>query len=263
MTFRDPFPQLKTRLKGYQMNPVTQQLISHRSIRKYTGKVVPDGLIDEIVRCGQSAATSSNVQATTVIRVRDAQTRREIARLAGDQEYVTTAGAFLMFCADLNRSRRACEMGGGRFVAGMTEQFIIATVDVALFAQNCAVAAESLGLGICYIGGIRNDPEQVCRLLALPDQVYPVFGFCLGYPAQDPEVKPRLPLSVVLKEERYRDLKDPEGIAAYDEQIRNYYQTRTGGTKDSCWTMEMKALVGKESRPHMRKFLKSRGFTMR
>ena len=113
--------------------------------------------------------------------------------MAGVQDYVATAGAFLVFCADLNRSRRACAMQGGIFVEGMTEHFIIATVDVALFAQNCAIRAEWLGLGICYIGGIRNDPQVVCDLLELPDQVYSLFGFCIGYPAQDPEVKPRLP----------------------------------------------------------------------
>ncbi len=245
------------------MNPVMQLLQSHRSIRKFTDTQVEDGMIAEIVRCGQAAATSSNLQATTVIRVWSTAVRREIARLAGDQEYVAAAGAFLMFCADLNRSRRACEMQGGDFVAGMTEHFIIATVDVALFAQNCAVAAESAGLGICYIGGIRNDPERVSAILDLPDQVYPVFGFCLGYPAQDPEVKPRLPLSVVLKEERYQTDGDTAGIRGYDEQLRDYYRTRTGGTKESCWTREMRALVGKESRPHMRGFLESRGFSMK
>ena len=245
------------------MNPVTQLLRSHRSIRKFTDEPVDDGMIQEIVQCGQAAATSSNLQATTVIRVRNSETRHEIARLAGNQKYVSTAGAFLVFCADLSRPRQACEMQNGDFATGMTEHFIIATVDVALFAQNCAVAAESLGLGICYIGGIRNDPARVSELLKLPDQVYPVFGFCLGYPAQDPEVKPRLPLAVVLKEEQYLSLDDAAGIRAYDKQLRNYYRTRTGGTKESCWTLEMKALVGKESRPHMRGFLKSRGFAMK
>ncbi|MCP3955336.1 MAG: oxygen-insensitive NADPH nitroreductase [Desulfobacterales bacterium] len=245
------------------MNSVMQLLRSHRSIRKFTEEPVADSLIQEIIRCGQAAATSSNLQATTVIRVRDTAVRSEMARLAGDQTYVATAGAFLVFCADLNRSRRACEMQGGRFIGGMTEHFIIATVDVALFAQNCAVAAESAGLGICYIGGIRNDPARASALLELPDQVYPVFGFCLGYPAQDPEVKPRLPLAVILKEERYQDNADQEGIQQYDENLRHYYRTRTGGTKDSCWTWEMKALVGKESRPHMREFLKSCGFVMK
>ena len=226
-------------------------------------QTVADELINEIVLCGQAAATSSNIQATTIIRVRDSLKREKIAALAGGQEYVATAGAFLVFCADLHRAQLACEMQGGDFVEGMTEHFIIATVDVALAAQNCVVAAESLGLGICYIGAIRNNPQTVTELLDLPRHVYPLFGMCLGYPDQNPELKPRLPLSVVLKEDSYQNADDLEGIKAYDEQIRMYYKNRSGGTKDSCWSEEMRALVGKESRPHMRKFLAERGFTMK
>ena len=120
-----------------------------------------------------------------------------------------------------------------------------------------------MGYGICYIGAIRNDPQQVADLLQLPDHVYPVFGLCIGTPAQDPEVKPRLPLSVVLKQDVYSDDDDPAGIADYDETIRAYYAQRTGGTKDSTWTQEMAQLVDGERRPHMRGFLADRGFEMR
>ncbi|MEH6503682.1 MAG: oxygen-insensitive NADPH nitroreductase [Cycloclasticus sp.] len=245
------------------MNDVTELLKSHRSIRKFTDQTVSDELINEIIACGQSAASSSNVQATTVIRVRDGEKRTKLAELAGGQPYVASAGAFLVFCADLHRSKLACELQGGDFSEGMTEHFIIATADVALFAQNCVVAAESLGLGICYIGGLRNNPQDVSDLLELPDQVYPVFGLCLGYPDQNPEIKPRLPLSTVLKEETYDQPSDVSGIELYDEHIRAYYRSRTGGRKDSCWSEEMRALVGKESRPHMRDFLARRGFSMK
>ncbi|SMF26632.1 oxygen-insensitive NADPH nitroreductase [Pseudogulbenkiania subflava] len=245
------------------MNPVIQLLKSHRSIRKFTDQPVCDETINEIVACGQAAATSSNIQATTVIRVRDPETREKIAALSGGQAYVASAGAFLVYCADLHRPQLACEMQGGQFSEGMTEHFIIATVDAALAAQNSVIAAESLGLGICYIGGIRNHPQEISELLGLPEHVYPVFGLCLGFPAQDPEIKPRLPLPVVLKDERYQNHNDLDGIKAYDEQLRAYYRSRTGGTKDSCWSVEMKGLVGKESRPHMRDFLARRGFSMK
>jgi len=245
------------------MNDVIQLLKAHRSIRKFTAEPLADELVAEIVACGQAAATSSNIQATTVIRVRDPHTRQALAGLAGGQDYVASCGAFLVFCADLHRARLACELQGGAFIPGMTEHFIIATVDVALAAQNCAVAAESLGLGICYIGALRNQPQAVVDLLALPEDVYPVFGLCLGHPAQDPEPKPRLPLAAVLKEEVYTDPDGVAAIRAYDERLREYYRRRTGGTKDSCWSEEMKALVGREARPHMRGFLAGRGFSMK
>ena len=245
------------------MNEVIRLLKAHRSIRKFTAEPVADALVAEIVACGQAAATSSNIQATTVIRVRDPRTRARIAELAGGQDYVAGCGAFLVFCADLHRARLACELQGGTFVQGMTEHFIIATTDVALAAQNCVVAAESLGLGICYIGAIRNQAQAVADLLELPDSVYPVFGLCLGHPAQDPEPKPRLPLAAVLRPERYPGPDDLAAIRAYDLQLRDYYRRRSGGAKDSCWSEEMKAVVGREARPHMRAFLAGRGFGMK
>jgi nitroreductase len=244
------------------MNEVIALLQAHRSIRKFKPQPVPDALIEEIVRCGQAAASSSNIQATTVIRVRDAGKRERLAELAGGQPYVASAGAFLVFCADLHRAKLVCEGQGGTFDPGMTEHFIIATTDVALAAQNCAVAAESLGLGICYIGGLRNNPQDVADLLQLPQAVYPVFGMCLGYPDQAPELKPRLPLTVVLKEDGYGDPGVLAGIEPYDEQMREYYRSRSGGTKDSSWSEELKVLATK-SRPHMREFLARRGFTMK
>ncbi len=245
------------------MNEVIRLLKAHRSIRKFTEQPVSDEMIHEIVVCGQAAATSSNIQAVTVIRVREPGLRKRLAVLAGNQAYVASAGAFLVFCADLARPRFACEMQGGNFAQGMTEQFLIATVDVALAAQNCVVAAESLGLGICFIGGIRNNPQAVADILQLPEDVYPVFGLCLGFPAQSPQTKPRLPLSVVLQEEKYPPHQNQQAIEAYDQQMRHYYLSRTGGKKDSSWSQEMRALTGKESRPHMRGFLSKRGFSLR
>jgi len=238
-------------------------LKSHRSIRKFTDEPITDDMVNDIIGAGLAAATSSNLQGTTVIRVRNPETRSAIATLAGGQSYVESCAAFFIWCADLHRSAVACEMGGGTLSEGMTEHFIIATSDCSLAAQNAVVAAESLGLGICYIGGIRNDPQQVADLFELPDQVYPVFGMCLGWPDQDPMLKPRLPLSVTLKEERYDETKDRAGIEAYDETLRDYYLERTGGKRESTWTADMSGLLGKESRPHMKGFLADRGFTMR
>jgi len=237
------------------MNDVIKLLQSHRSIRKYADKPIDQETVNTIIAAGQAAASSSNVQATTVIQVTNPQVREKLATAAGGQKYVESAGAFFVFCADLKRSAQACELQGGKFSQGMTEHFIIATVDVAF-------AAESLGMGICYIGGLRNNPAVVSDLLQLPNNVYPVFGLCIGYPEQDPNIKPRLPLDAVLMQDIYNEDALAPGITAYDEHISLYYRTRTGGKKDSSWSEEMRVLVGKESRPHMRGFLESKGFTM-
>ena len=93
--------------------------------------------------------------------------------------------------------------------------------------------------------------------------MYPVFGLCIGHPAENPEVKPRLPLSVVLKENTYNASEEAEQIANYDIIAREYYATRTGNKKSQSWSEQMTGLLGKESRPHMRQFLTDQGFEMK
>lgn len=240
-----------------------QLLKSHRSIRKFTDEPISDEMVSDVISAGLAAATSSNLQGATVIRVRNPDTRAAIAELAGGQTYVETAAAFFVWCADLHRSAQVCERNGGEFSAGMAEHLVIATTDCAIAAQSAVAAAESLGLGICYIGGIRNDPAKVTDLLGLPDQVFPVFGLCLGWPDQDPALKPRLPLSVTLKEDHYDESGDEAGIASYDAQMREYYLERTGGKLDRTWSADMEKLLGKESRPHMLGYLNSQGFALK
>jgi nitroreductase len=243
------------------MNDTVSLLKAHRSIRKFLAKPLPEGLLEQILEAGQSAATSSFLQGATVIRIRNPDSRKKLAMYAGNQPYVESAAEFLVFCADIRRAGNCCEKYHKPFSGEFTEHFIIATVDAALMAQNTVVAAESLGLGICYIGGLRNNPRQVSDLLQLPVGVYPVFGLCLGYADQNPEIKPRLPLSVILKEEVYSDSDDGGAIDAYDEQIREYYRSRTGGGHGICWSEQVATLLSEKARPHMRGFLAEQGFT--
>ncbi|OEY65366.1 oxygen-insensitive NADPH nitroreductase [Marinobacter sp. X15-166B] len=242
------------------MNPVINLLNSHRSIRQFTTQKIPRELLETIVRAGQSAATSSHVQAYSIIHVVNQANREKLAELAGGQSYVASSSDFLVFCADMKRATEAAERAGAEVVRGMTEQLLVASIDAALLAQNIAIAAESEGLGLCYIGGIRNHPAEVSSLLRLPEHVYPVFGMCLGYPDQNPEVKPRLPLATILKEDYYHDDQDADLVAAFDDTMATYYLQRTGGNKDSNWSQQLKPLFTSKLRPHMKAFLEEQGF---
>ena len=242
------------------MSSVIDLLKSHRSIRKFTDKAIDPEILSDIFLAGQAAATSSFLQGSTIIRVTNERTRETLAELAGNQPYVRSAAEFMVFCADLKRAGNYCREYDKPFEGDYTEHFIIATVDVALMAQSLVTAAESVGLGICYIGGIRNNPIDVSKLLKLPMGVYPVFGLCLGYPDQNPEIKPRLPLSVIVKNEVYIEDSDQEKIREYDETIREYYRNRTGGGHGISWTEQVATLLSEKSRPHMKQFLEAQGF---
>ena len=245
------------------MSSVIDLLKSHRSIRKFTDQKISPELLNDLFLAGQAAATSSFLQGSTIIRVSNQANREKIAELAGNQKYVVTAAEFLVFCADLKRAGNYCEEYDMPFEGNYTEHFIIATVDVALMAQSLVTAAESEGLGICYIGGIRNNPGPVTEILGLPRGVYPVFGLCLGYPDQNPEIKPRLPVPVVVKQDTYNENGDKDAIADYDEAIREYYRTRTGGGHGISWSEQVATLLSEKSRPHMKDFLAQQGFTFK
>lgn len=241
------------------MNETIELLLTHRSVRKFKPEPVTDGELEAVIRSAQMASSSSNMQAYSMIRVADPEKRRRLRAVTG-QLYVEQAPLFLVFCADLLRLKAACDMRGTAMRTDGTEPFLTASVDAALAAQNAAVAAESLGLGICYIGSIRNDPEEVTRVLELPALVYPVFGMCFGRPDQEPSLRPRLPLNAVLHTDRYDPSVYGEALERYDEAMRDYYRERTGGRKDTAWTEEMAAKFAVPQRAGLQAYLRNRGF---
>jgi len=242
------------------VNETIALLNRHRSIRKFKADPIPEDRFTAIIQSAQRAPTSSNMQAYSVIAVTDSDKKKTLAELAGNQAYVAECPVFLVWCADLYRLKAACEPEGGADIPASTEIFIIATVDAALAAQNAAIAAESLGLGTVFIGGIRNNPQQVSDLLGLPELVYPVFGMCLGYPDEEPTQRPRLPMRAVLHYNGYSDHAYRDSIAEYNEQLRHYMLTRKGGGRDTTWSKEMAARLRTNRRLHMKSFLANRGF---
>ncbi|WP_248924297.1 oxygen-insensitive NADPH nitroreductase [Paenibacillus hamazuiensis] len=244
------------------MNSTINQLLQHRSIRKYKPEPVSAEQLRAIVEAAQKAPTSSNMQAYSVVAVTDPEVKRRIAHLAADQQYIEECPVFLLWCADLLRLKYASAPIEEVEIPGTAEIFIIATVDAALAAQNAVVAAESLGLGTVFIGGIRNNPQDISDLVGLPDLVYPVFGMCLGYPDQEPTQRPRLPLEAVLHRERYSTEAYPESIERYNRELNEWMLTRAGGTRDSNWSKEMAGRLKSRQRTHMRSFLENRGFKL-
>ena len=176
-------------------------------------------LVETVVAAGQRASTSSNLQAYSVVAVTDPATKERLAELCGDQKQIRQAPVFLAWCADLSRLDRICRARGYEQVSEHVESFLVAAVDAAIAMQNAALAAESLGLGMCYIGAIRNHPADVIELLGLPRLVFPVSGMTLGWPAAEPFIRPRLPLAAVLHWERYDTTAEPEALAAYDRAM--------------------------------------------
>lgn len=239
------------------MTPTIDLLRHHRSIRAFTSQTLTDEQRGAIVAAAQSASSSSFLQCSSIIRITDPAIRQTLVHYCGEQRYVAQAAEFWVFCADFHRHLQISPQAE----VGMAEQLLIGCIDTAIMAQNALTAAESLGLGGVFIGGIRNSIADVTTLLKLPQQVLPLFGLCLGYPDAEPPLKPRMPPEMLLHENVYQPL-DGEKLAEYDRQLAEYYLQRTGNRRDS-WSEHVQRTLKKELRPFMLDYLHQQGWAIR
>lgn len=249
------------------MNEIIETILNHRSIRSFEDKPLTEDQIQTILSCAQAASTSSYIQAYSIIGVTDPEKKKKLAEIAGNQSYVEKNGHFFVFCADFHRHDVASKMENVDVSEPLesTEKFMVALIDTALAAQNAAIAAESMGLGICYIGGIRNNLEEVVKLLEIPDRVIPLFGLVVGYPRNLSSKKPRLPLEHIYHENTYNQDEETyiEQLNEYNEIVSKYYNERTGGKRQDTWTNQIVHMLNKKSRMYMKGFVEGQKFNLR
>lgn len=250
-----------------KMNQVIETILNHRSIRHFEDKPLTQEQIETIVESAQAASTSSFIQAYSIIGVTDKEKKKKLAEVVGNQPYVENNGHFFVFCADLYRHSLIGEMEGKDVLPSIesTEKFMVALIDAALAAQNAAVAAESMGLGICYIGGIRNKLDEVEKILKTPERVIPLFGLAVGYPSKITGQKPRLPFKHVYHENTYEENKETyvEELKEYNELIQKYYIERTDGKRSDTWTGQMGQMLERKSRMYMKEFVEGKKMNLR
>ncbi|KAI9146723.1 FMN reductase (NADPH) [Paramyrothecium foliicola] len=225
-----------TGLKG-PLNPVIETILCHKSHRKFLSQGLEPGTLEALVAAGSSASTSSLLQTWGIVAVQDPEHKKALATLAGDQDFIRQAPLFLIFVADLNRITKVCEKAGSKDVGlEMLDMFIMPTIDCALVAQNINVAAESLGLGTCYVGAIRNNCRQVCDTLKLPNRTVALFGMAIGHPdpTEHVSIKPRLGISAVLHREVWNDEDEQERLESYNKALGRFYEME-GDLVDRRW----------------------------
>lgn len=249
-------------------SPIIEHLLAHRSVRNYLPDPVSDDQLAAIVAAAQSAASSSNLHAWSVVAVRDEARKARLSLLAGDQPHIRQAPLFLVWLADLARLAHVAEQVGETPAAlDYLEMFEVGVIDAALAAQNAVAAAESLGLGTVYIGGIRNQPEAVAAELQLPARVVAVFGLCIGTPdpTQSAAIKPRPPQAVVLHHESYSLPAQQAGLNAYDAAMAQFYASqgmKVRGTWSHHSAKRVRDGAALTGRDQLVAALKARGFAL-
>lgn len=191
---------------------------SHRSIRSYKPDSIEDDLLTEALEAGIRASSSGNMQTYSIIVTKDRDLREKLFIPHMEQNMVLDAPVLVTFCADFRRMRKWLRLSDAPDNFGDFFAFMVATIDATLVSQNVALAAESRGLGICYMGSTLANADQIGEVLELPAGVVPVVGFSLGWPDEDPAPRDRLPFSGLVHQETYQDCSDDEVRAIYRDR---------------------------------------------
>lgn len=183
-------------------------ILNHRSIRKYAKRPVEEEQLNKILLAASRASTTGNMQVYSIVVTRDEAVKKKLWESHFKQAMVLEAPVHLTFCADFNRFSKWCKQrdadpGYDNFLS-----FFTAAIDALLAAQNAALAAENLGMGICYLGTITWMADRFIDILKLPNLVVPVAALSLGYPNEKPGLTSRLPLEGIVHQELYQDYSE-------------------------------------------------------
>jgi nitroreductase len=206
------------------MSHLSILLNGHRSIRKYRPGPIDPALVERV--CGEAiagASSSGNLNAVSMVLTRDAERKRRLYELHFEQPMVLEAPLVITFCADWFRTRQWLRRRGARDNFNNLIGYHVAAFDAMILAQNVCLAFEAEGLGICYMGTTLHSMREISEFLELPETCTPVTSIVVGYPAEDPPKRDRLPLTAFLHDEKYHRPTDAELEAIYEQrEIRGW-----------------------------------------
>jgi FMN reductase (NADPH) len=244
-------------------NKTIETMLHHRSIRKYTSEVLDDETIETIVRAGQQAAFAYQIYSIIISRQKNKNPFK--------------APVLLTICVDLYKFERIMEKRGWKIAQNDLTLLMFGIEDASYMAQNMVIAAESLGLGTCYLGSPVWAMDKFAKKYKLPKRVAPIVQITIGHPAEDPEVRPRYPLEFTMFENAYpKELDMEKAIEAMDEGYlaQEYYRKSgymidpTAVKKENCsfdnygWTEHISRKLGlwMGDMEEQKALLKERGF---
>ena len=212
-----------------------ETMLAHRSVRQFSSEPVAPELLVDIIECGLRASNTGNMQLYSIITTQEEPLRSELCKLHFGQ--CATAPLWLTICTDVRRYHHYCRVNQCDEPYGNFLWFASALVDASLCAQNICVAAESRGLGLCYLGTVMYNTEQIANLLQCPEGVVPVITIAMGHPAEQPRESERLGQDAIVHSEVYHDPTDEDIVRTHrvrDEYPFNIQMVKENGTRNYC-----------------------------
>jgi nitroreductase len=250
------------------------QLAARGSCRHFKPEPVAPELIETLCALALAAPTKSDLQQRDIVIVNDPAIRSRIDELTTTgplaQEWIGGAPTMLIFCGNNRRQRQIHEWRGKPFANDHLDAFFNAAVDAAIALSAFVLAAEAKGLGCTPISAIRNHAEETSELLGLPEHVFPVAGLGLGWPAfLEPRVSMRLPLSVTVHRDHFREDGIREQIDNYDRRraaaqpmTRQRAEDRFGTASFYGWSEDKARQYAGPERADWGAFVRKRGFRL-
>lgn len=253
---------------NFDSKPALETILNHRSIRKFTTQPISEDIFSTLIDAAMAGSSSGFLQSASIIRVTDPKLRYEIRRICAEAQnakdgekyghpYVEHCAELLVFCMDNQRHQTLVPTAQ----IDWTEVTLVGAIDCAIMAQNLLVAAESMELGGVYLGSVRNDINRLSELLQLPTAVVPMFAMALGYPDQDPALRPRLPKDLVLSTNHYTPATEQQ-LQAYNQTVADYYY-QVRGEAGVTWQQTIEAYLDKPVRPAILPYLNQQGYAKR
>jgi FMN reductase [NAD(P)H] len=258
-------------LPGVEVPDAIAPLLDRRVVRRYTEQPVPDSLLDALLAAAQSAPAKSDLQQYSVVVMRDAAHIKQIADWIGTMDWIATAPVFLVWCGDMRRGQRLCELHKMPHANNNLDTFLNTAVDCSLAMAQFMTAAEAVGLGTCPISYVRSHIERVSPLLGLPSGVYPVAGLTVGWPVFRRPTSMRLPPAIVVHRERYDDSALEADAAAYDTRRREREPKAPGSLKNTDiyppregvgWSEDVARQLSVPERFGLAAYLRTKGFDL-
>lgn len=244
------------------MKTVKDTLLDRRSIRRYERQPISKEQLNLIYQAIRNTPTSYNGQQFCVIDISDQQIKEQIYDLTG-QKQIKTCSHFMLFCIDYHKIAVAAKLKGEEMppFPSTADGLIVGVVDASLAMMSALTVAESLGLGTCPIGYARTAaPEELSRLMRLPQGVFVICGLALRVPREQPDMKPKQQESLIIHHEHYCDENIAEGVTTYDKEITDYTASRSGNVKIHDWTGNILSYYREAMNYHILDALRSQGF---
>jgi nitroreductase len=245
------------------------RIAGHRSQRYFQPRAIAPDLLKLLCACALSAPSKSDLQQCDIVVVSDQGIRQGIVATIPDMPWIMDAPVFLVFVGNGARLPEIAKLRDKPFPNDHLDQFFNAAVDAAIVMAMFIRAAEAVGLGCCPISAIRDRPQIVSDLLRLPQRVVPVAGLCVGWPAQEGEITPRLSLATTVVENAYGERNLAGEIDAYDRrraQFRPYRRQRDvarwGEAPFYGWSEDKARQYAEPTRTDFGGFVRGKGFRL-